>query len=142
MGCGNSVPPPKPNNATVIADLFCLAPQFKTTDEEVLACYNTILNLLWCEINWPVVACCGKLIIVYLLAHTLEIRRNPGVGVVNSLKEGDLSIGYAIAAGGDVLNSTTYGQAYRDLIKRKVIGVTVSNLPCNFQVWNGPYGCC
>ena len=142
MGCGNSVPPPKPNNQAVIEALFCLAPQFKTEDTEVLACYNSILNLLWCEINWPVVACCGMLVIVYLLAHTLSIRINPAIGVINSLKEGELSIGYSIAAGGDVLNSTTYGQAYRDLIKRKVIGVTVSNLPCNFQVWNGPYGCC
>lgn len=134
--------PAKPSNQEIIDTLFCIAPQFKTDDPEVLACYNTIINLIWCQVNWSVIYCCGLLAIVYLLAHMLTLRVNPNVGVTNSLKEGELAIGFAISAGGDFLNSTSYGQAYRDLIKRKVIGVAVSNLPANFNVWNGSCGGC
>lgn len=140
MSC---IPPPKPSNAEIIAMLFRIAPQFKTTDTATLADYNALIDVLWCEVNWPVVACCGILVIVYLLAHTIQMTLNPSTGVTSNLAEGDLSIGFAIAAGGDILDATSYGKAYRDLIKRKVIGVTVSNLPPGFNVqyYGGGCGC-
>ena len=135
MSC---IPPPKPTNQEIIAMLFIIAPQFKTTDVATLVTYNTLIDVLWCEVNWPVVACCGILVIVYLLAHTLQIAANPMIGVTSNLSEGDLSIGYAVNANGSILDSTSYGKAYQDLIKRKVIGVFVSNLPPGFNVQ--PYG--
>lgn len=127
-------PPPKPTNDQIIAMLFVIAPQFKTTDPVILANYSLLIDTLWCEINWPVVACCGILVIVYLLAHTLQIAANPLAGVATNLAEGDLSIGLAIAANGSILDATSYGKAYQDLIKRKVVGFTVSNLPPGFNV--------
>lgn len=139
MGC---IPPPKPTNQQVIDALFCLAPQFKTTDTETLACYNSIIDMLWCEVNWSVVSCCGLMLIAYLLAHTLTIRNTPGTGVTSNLTEGQLSIGYAVAAGGDILDATSYGKAYKDLIKRKVVGFTVSGLPPGFAIVQGPCNMC
>lgn len=134
------IPPPKPTDDQIIAMLFIIAPQFKTTDADTLANYRALIAVIWCEVNWPVVACCGILVIVYLLAHMLTMAANPLVGVATNLSEGDLSIGLAVAAGGDILDATSYGKSYRDLIKRKVIGVTVSNLPPGFNVQ--PYGGC
>lgn len=134
------LPPPKPTNEQIIAAMFDIAPQFKTTDPDTLARYNSLIALLWCEINWSVVACCGVLIFAYLLAHTIQLSLNPLTGISTNLAEGDLSIGLAVAANGSILDSTSYGKAYQDLIKRKVIGVTVSNLPPGFNVQ--PYGGC
>lgn len=137
------IPPPKPTDDAIIAMLFIIAPQFKTTDPDVLANYRALISVIWCEVNWPVVACCGILVLVYLLAHMLTLAANPLTGVATNLSEGDLSIGLAVNANGSILDSTSYGKSYRDLIKRKVIGVTVSNLPPGFntQAVCGGCGC-
>ena len=131
---------PKPSNQQILDALFCLAPSFKTTDPDTLACYNMIIDMLWCQINWEAVSCCGIMIFVYLLAHTLTLRLNPLTGVATNLSEGDLSIGLAVSATSGILESTSYGKAYQDLLKRKIAPFTISNLPPGFNVWSGGCG--
>ena len=121
--------------------LFCIAPQFETDDEDKLACYNKIIDALRCQVNLKIIKCCGTLAYVYLLAHTLQIRSNPQTGIASSMSEGDLSISFAITSESGYLNSTSFGKAYLDLIKRTVFAPTVSNLPTNFNPRN-IYGTC
>lgn len=128
-------------NQAILDALFAIAPQFATTDPTKLANYNTLIGLLRCQVNENVLSCCGVLAYVYLLAHWLQLQTNPQLGVTSNLSEGDLSIGFAVTANSSILDSTSYGKMYKDLIKRTVIGTTVTNLPPNFAVWNATCGC-
>ena len=122
------------SNEQIIENLFCIAPQFITTDPDTLACYNNIIALLRCQVNEKVLKCCGVLAYVYLLAHMLTLRNNPLVGVGTNLTEGDLSIGLAVSPTSGFLAGTAYGKAYQDLIRRTVLGVFTSNLPQGMQI--------
>lgn len=127
-------------NQAILSALYAIAPQFANPDPDTLAVYNQLIDLLRCEFNEAAFCTCGALAFAYLLAHTLTLRSNPLTGVANSLHEGDLSISLAIQAGGSVLDATSYGKAYKDMIKRLVVGPTVTNLPPNFSVVG--YGSC
>lgn len=129
------------SNSQILEALYCLAPQFITDDPDTLLCYENIIALVRCQVSANVLKCCGILAYVYLLAHMLTLRLNPLIGVSNSLREGDLSIGLAVDASGSILNSTSYGKAYQDLIKRTVVGVFNSNVPSNLGLSNGSCGC-
>ena len=133
-----SISDPIPNQ-TIIDTLFVIAPQFYTTDPTKLANYNTMIGLLRCQVNERVLSCCGVLAYVYLLAHWLQLQTSPQTGVATNLAEGELSIGLAIGTDSSILDATQYGRLYKDLIKRTVIGSTVTNLPPNFAVINA---CC
>ncbi len=133
-----SISDPIPSQ-TIIDTLFVIAPQFYTTDPMKLANYNTMIGLLRCQVNEQVLSCCGVLAYVYLLAHWLQLQTSPQTGVATNLSEGELSIGLAISPDSSILNATQYGRLYKDLIKRTVIGSTVTNLPPNFAVINA---CC
>lgn len=135
-----SISDPIPSQ-TIIDTLFVIVPQFYTTDPVKLANYNTMIGLLRCQVNEKVLSCCGILAYVYLLAHWLQLQTNPQIGVASNLSEGDLSIGLAISPDSSILNATQYGRLYKDLIKRTVIGSTVTNLPPNFTVFNETCGC-
>lgn len=127
------------SNQQILDNLFCIVPQFATTDPEKLACYNNIINLLRCQVNEKVLKCCGILAYVYLLAHMLSLQANPNIGIASNLSEGDLSIGLAVSPTAGFLQGTAYGKAYQDLIRRTVLGVFTSNLPQGMQI---PYGSC
>lgn len=122
-----------PSNSEIINLLFCMAPQFETVDSDTLECYNAIIDALRCQVNAGIVSCCTTLAYVYLLAHALTLRSNAQTGVVSSMSEGDLSISFAVTATSAYLQSTPWGKAYEDLIKRTVFAPTVSNLPSNFN---------
>lgn len=110
------------SNQQILDALFCLAPQFITTDPDTLACYNSIIALVRCQVSENVLKCCGLLVYVYLLAHMLTLRSNPTTGVISSMSEGELSISFAVSPDSDFLLSTSYGKAYSDLIRRTVFG--------------------
>lgn len=130
-----------PTNNEIIEMLFCIAPQFETDDPEKLECYNKIIDALRCQVNLKIIKCCGLFALVYLLAHTLQIRSNPQMGVASSMSEGDLSVSFAVSTESSYLNLTSFGKAYLDLIKRTVFAPTVSNLPKNFNT-RSIYGKC
>lgn len=130
-----------PSNNDILNLLYCIAPQFQTTDEDTIECYNTIIDNLRCQVNEGIVKCCTTLAYVYLLAHLLTIRNNPSLGVASSISEGDLSISYSVSSESSFLDLTPYGRAYLDLIKRTVFAPTVSNLPNNFNTL-ALYGSC
>jgi len=130
-----------PSNDEIIQLLFCMAPSFITTDPDTLTCYNNIIDALRCQVNEGLLVCCSILAYVYLLAHMLTIRGNATTGAVSSMSEGNLSISFAVTADSGFLNSTPWGKAYEDLIKRTVFAPTVSNVPANFNTL-GFYGSC
>ena len=130
-----SDPIPIPNQKT-LDTLFVIAPQFYTTDPVKLANYNTMIGLLRYQVNEELLSCGGVLAYVYLLAHWLQLQTSPQTGVANNLSEGELSIGLAISPDSSILNATQYGRLYKDLIKRTVIGSTVTNLPPHLTVMN------
>lgn len=115
-------------NATLDA-LYLYAPQFITDDPDTLARYESIYTLLLCQINFTLLSCCGVSVLAFLLAHYLTIAANPTIGMQSSISEGDLSISYNVSADMNALLLTPYGRSYLDLIKRTVIGSTVTNLP-------------
>ena len=118
------------SNSLILQTLFVIAPQFATTDPTKLAGYNFIIdNVLRIQVNESVLGCNALMAYVYLLAHMLQLQANPNLGVNSSLSEGDLSIGIAVTADSSILNATSYGRAYKDLVKRTVVGTTVTNLP-------------
>lgn len=140
------------SNSKIIETLFIIAPQFVTTNPTTLANYNFILdNVVRPQVNESVMACNALLAYVYLLAHMLTLANNPNLGMANNLHEGDLSIGFAVTADSSILNATPYGKAWIDLVKRTVVGTTVTNLPvalggvaqyvpnsgCGCGPWNG-----
>lgn len=132
----------KLSNQAILNALYAIAPQFANPDSDTLAVYNQLIDLLRCEFNEKLFCKCGALAFAYLLAHTLSLRSNPSAGVANSLHEGDLSIGLSVQANGSILDATSYGKAYKDMIKRLSIGTTVTNLPPNFTVVGyGSKGC-
>lgn len=113
----------------VIDALFLIAPQFYTTDEQKLEDYFALANLVKCQINCKILSCCGVMAFAFLLAHYLTLQTNPFLGVASDMKEGELSIGYNVGYDMDALLLTPYGRSYLDLIKRTVVGSTVTNLP-------------
>lgn len=121
--CTTTIP-----NASVLALLFLIAPQFKTTDPIILAGYNVLIDSLRCMINEKALGCCATLAFANLLAHYLTISVNPLTGISTSLSEGQLSIGLAsTVSNGDFFASTAYGQAYNSFIKSYRIGAYVTN---------------
>lgn len=130
-----------PSNSEILDLLFCLAPSFSTEDADTLACYNTIIDALRCQVNTGIVKCCGTLAYVYLLAHLLTLRDNPQSGVASSMTEGNLSISFAVSSDSSFLNLTPWGRAYQDLIKRTVFAPMVSNVPSNLDPLS-LYGSC
>ena len=118
------------SNSLILQTLFVIAPQFATTDPTKLAGYNFIIdNVLRSQVNESVLGCNALMAYVYLLGHMLQLQANPNLGVNSSLSEGDLSIGIAVTADSSILNATSYGREYKDLVKRTVVGTTVTNLP-------------
>lgn len=130
------------SNSDILNALYAIAPQFADPTDAELTVYNTLIELLRCQVNEGVLKCCVALAFAYLLAHMLTLRGNPSLGVADSLKEGELSISLAIQADTSSLQSSAYGKAYLDLINRTFIGATVTNLPSNFNVMNYYDGCC
>lgn len=116
-------------NAEVIATLFLIAPQFSSVDPVKLANYQSVLDLIYCQVNQQILKCNSPMILAFLLAHYLTLASNSNLGVYSALNEGDLSLTVNVSPDMGLLNTTPYGRAYIDLIKRTVIGTTVSNLP-------------
>lgn len=127
----------------ILDALFVLAPNFYSTDPVVIARYNATIALIRCQVNERVLSCCGVMAYAYLLAHYLYLADNPNLGVASNIAEGQLSIGYNVNADMNFLNLSPYGRAYQDLIKRTVIGSTVTNLPVTLGgvIQNNPVGC-
>lgn len=120
------------SSATILATLFLVAPQFITTDPVKLAGYQSFINLLYCQVNQCILGCNSSLAFAFLLAHYLTIASQPNgpfVGVYSDMKEGELSLGFNVAADMSALLLTPYGRSYVDLVKRTVVGSTVTNLP-------------
>lgn len=122
-------------NAEVLALLFVIAPQFKTTDPDTLAGYNALIDALRCEINASVLGCCSLLAMVYLLAHMLTIQTNPYVGISNSISEGQLSLSLGTNINGNAFASTPYGQQFWYLIGKYKVGAYVTG---SRRTWYGP----
>lgn len=114
---------------TVISALFLYAPQFYTTDQAKLTYYEEVYNLVKCQVNAQLLSCCGVSVFAFLMAHYLTLATNPNLGVLSNIAEGDLSLGYNVASDMNALEMTPYGRSYLDLVKRTVIGSTVTNLP-------------
>ena len=131
---------------TVISALFLIAPQFYTTDPDILASYNELYTLVSCQINPQILSCCGVMVFAFLMAHYLTLSTTPTLGMQSNIHEGDLSIGYNVAYNMSALEMTPYGRSYLDLVKRTVVGSTVTNLPVIFGgvIQNMPLGmgCC
>jgi hypothetical protein len=129
--------------STVIEALFIYAPQFFTEDPDRLAYYETLYNLVRCQVNAKLLSCCGVSVFAFLMAHYLTLAANPNSGVLSNISEGDLSLGYNVASDMDALQLTPYGRSYLDLVKRTVVGSTVTNLPIVLGGIQGPpVGCC
>ena len=148
-GCGSALANCQlVNYAQVQAALFLIAPQFYTTDPTKLEGYQSLYELLLCQVNQCLLTCNTAMIFAFLMAHYLTIAsqpNGPNVGVYYDMKEGELSLGFNVDAGMSALNTTIYGRSYIDLVKRTVIGTTVSNLPPVFggiQVAIPGLGCC
>jgi len=132
-----------PTDSEILIALYAIAPQFANPTEEQLTTYEQLITYLRCQVDVNRVSCCAVLVFAYLLAHLLTISGNPSIGVANNLKEGDLSIGYSIDPKGSILDSTTYGKLYLDLVRRTVFGGLVSNVPSNFSTTGyNLYGSC
>ena len=117
------------STSSVIDAMFLIAPQFYTDDPTILASYEALAGLVSCQINPQILACCGTLVFAFLLAHYLTLQVNPTLGMVANLHEGDLSVGFNVNPDINALNLTPYGRSYMDLVKRTVVGSTVTNLP-------------
>ena len=129
--------------STVIEALFIYAPQFATTDPDRLAYLLTLYNLVKCQVNFKLLSCCGPSVFAFLMAHYLTLAANPNAGVLSNIAEGDLSLGYNVASDMTALELTPYGRMYLDLVKRTVVGSTVTNLPIILGGVQGPpIGCC
>lgn len=115
--------------SAVIDALFLIAPQFYTTDPTKLEEYVALATLIKCQINCKLLSCCGVMIFAFLLAHYLYLQLNPNLGVAANMTEGDLSIGFNVNPDMDALLLTPYGRSYLDLVRRTVVGSTVTNLP-------------
>jgi hypothetical protein len=117
------------SNSEIINALFLLAPQFQTANTTQLDAINQLISLIQCQVNQKMLACCGVMVFAFLLAHYLTLSANQNLGVAASQAEGDLSISYNVSPDQNALLLTPYGRSYLDLIKRTVIGSTVTNLP-------------
>jgi hypothetical protein len=128
----------------VLNALFILAPQYYTTDPTIINQYYQLINLVRCQINTQILSCCGVMVFAFLVAHYLTLQTNPNLGMAANLHEGQLSVGFNVSADMGFLLLTPYGRAYADLIKRTVVGSTVTNLPVNLGgvATNAPWGCC
>lgn len=113
----------------VLDTLFLIAPQFYTTDQDKLTIYERYAQLISCQVNARLLSCCGVMIYALLLAHYLELQKNSNLGIASNMTEGDLSIGYNVSPDMNALLMTPYGRSYVDLVKRTVVGSTVTNLP-------------
>jgi hypothetical protein len=114
---------------TVLSALFVIAPQFYTVDPTILAGYAVLFNLISCQVNGQILACCGVMAYAFLMAHYLTIAANSSIGVNNNIHEGDLSLGYNVSPDMNALDLTPYGRSYQDLIDRTIVGTFVTNLP-------------
>src|SRR5271156_5416299 len=117
---------------TVISALFIYAPQFYTTDSTILANYAALYNLITCQVNFQLLSCCGVSVFAFLMAHYLTLAANPNLGINTNIAEGDLSLGYNVNPEMEALLLTPYGRSYLDLVKRTIVGSTVTNLPVVF----------
>lgn len=130
----------------ILDALFALIPSFYSTDPVVLARYNALIALIRCQFNERVLSCCGVMAYAFLLAHYITLGNNPNIGVYSDMTEGQLHLGFNVDPSVDVLNLTPWGRAYQDLIKRTVVGSTVTNLPVVLGgvIQNNPVnaGCC
>ena len=112
-----------------IQAMFLIAPQFATTDPTKLTAYTQLAELVRCQINASVLACCGVMVFAFLLAHYLTLQANANLGVASNMSEGELSIGFNVSPDMSILNTTPYGRSYLDLIQRTVNFPVVTNLP-------------
>lgn len=129
----------QPSNNEILDLLFCMAPQFANPSAEDLECYNKILDSIRCMVNAGLFSCCSILAYVYLLAHFLTLRKSGDARVVSSMSEGGLSISFAVSQDSDFLDSTMFGKAYNDLIKKTVFAPFVTNTSKRFPFFRG---CC
>lgn len=120
-----------------------IAPQYYTTDPVALANLEAMITLVLAQVNSRVLACNAALAAAFLTASYLSLQSNANLGVFNNMAEGQLSIGFNVAADMAFLNTNPYGRAYIDLINRSVVGSTVTNLPVSLGgVTNiGPVTC-
>lgn len=127
----------------VLDALFLLAPQFYTTDQEQLTRIYQIIALVKCQVNPVVLSCCGATAYAFLVAHYLTLAANANLGMASNMAEGQLSIGFNVSPDMNALDMTPYGRSYRDLIRRTVVGSTVTNLPVSLGgvIQNAPVGC-
>lgn len=134
------------SSSAILDALFALIPSYYSTDPVVLARYNTLIALIRCQFNESVLVCCGVMAYAFLLAHYLTMGDNPNIGVYSNITEGQLSLGFNVGQDMNALNLTPWGRAYQDLIKRTVVGSTVTNLPPSLGgvIQNNPLnsGCC
>lgn len=134
------------SSSAILDALYALIPSYYTTDPVVLTRYNTLIALIRCQFNEQVLSCCGVMAYAFLLAHYLTLGDNPNIGVYSDMTEGQLHLGFNVAQDMNALNLTPWGRAYQDLIKRTVVGSTVTNLPPSLGgvIQNNPVnaGCC
>ena len=133
-GCGNQAvfSCNNLNDTQILNALFLIAPQFYTTDPVKLAAYESLITLVSCQVNQCILGCNSAMAFAFLLAHYLTIAaqpNGPNVGVYSDMAEGELKLGFNVDAAMSSLNTTIYGRSYIDLVKRTVVGSTVSNLP-------------
>ena len=145
-GCGNTALAYCNNvtSAQVLSALNLIAPQFSTISTDT---FNGFFSLIQCQVNSCILSCNAALGFAFLMAHYLTIATpttGPNIGVYSDIKEGELNLSINVDPGMDALNTTIYGRSYINLVKRTVVGSTVSNLPVAFGgVNNGiPLACC
>ena len=138
------------SNQEIINALFIIAPKFKTTDPEVLARYNALIDMLRCTICPDEFGKCYVIAFAYYLAHILLIDQNAGnIGLAQSISEGQLSISFN-NGGKSGLESTVYGRQFLALLgtgHTKVFS-TGEGLCCGYPYFKPfmgsgyPGGCC
>lgn len=101
---------------SAINALNAVAPEFCDAAD-----VSRVLNLAASRVG-PAFGAARDLATAYLAAHMLTVAQRGGSsGPVTSEREGDLAVSYAVAAGGDALQSTAYGREFAKLKAENVI---------------------
>ncbi len=132
------------STSAILDALFLVAPQFYSVDPLVIENYEAFVDLLRCQVNTQILGCNAVMVFAFLLAHYLTVQTNPNLGVTHNMTEGQLTIGFNVNPDMGALLLTPYGRSYVDLVRRTVVGSTVTNLPVVLGgvIQNMPLGCC
>lgn len=111
-----------------------LAPEFVSTDDTTL---NTAIGLAQAELSatrWAEAETTDEVATdtywnrasALLAAHYLTLRGRQGAtaGAIQSEREGDVSVTYAVVASGSALDATGYGQQFQEFRRSIFVGAT------------------